>query len=405
MPHGPPNEQLFASVLELTADAIFSVALDGTIETWSPGAERLYGYTPQEIIGQPVVRVIPVDEWQALEATLSRPSSADFPCSEPKERLHQNGSRIPLEVRRTLIRDRHGTIQGILESGRAIHPSGDQGSRGALSRLSMEQMPVIVWTADANLRITSNWGAGLPVSQIRADRLVGHTVYEFLGCAERDASPIAEHHEALQGLSSRFEYQHRNRILEIRLEPLREASGEIVGCIGVATDITSRKRTEEEILYQSRHDALTDLANYREFIDKLEQEVERAERSHRSFTLLFLDLDGLKRVNDRWGHLAGNRALKRLAAVIKEHCRSTDVAARYGGDEFAVLLIDSDHGMAEQVARRIESGLQESHEEPVLSVSIGIGVYPADGRTASELIGAADHQLYRQRCLTRSLKR
>jgi hypothetical protein len=77
----------------------------------------------------------------------------------------------------------------------------------------MEQMPVIVWTADANLRITSNWGAGWPVSQIPSDSFVGHTVYEFLGCAERDASPIAEHHEALRGVSSRFEYQHRNGIL------------------------------------------------------------------------------------------------------------------------------------------------------------------------------------------------
>jgi len=130
-------------------------------------------------------------------------------------------------------------------------------------------------------------------------------------------------------------------------------------------------------------------------MDRLEREVCRAERNHRAFTLLLLDLDGLKRINDLRGHLAGNRALKRLAAVMNEHCRSTDLAVRCGGDEFAVVLIDSDKGMAEQVAQRIETGLRTDNEEPALSVSIGIGIYPDDGRTAAELIEAADRQLYK----------
>jgi diguanylate cyclase (GGDEF)-like protein len=165
----------------------------------------------------------------------------------------------------------------------------------------------------------------------------------------------------------------------------------------VGLDITERKKSEEEILYRATHDALTNLANYREFMDKLEREVNRAERSHRSFTLLLLDLDELKRINDLWGHLAGNRALRRLATVISEHCRSTDLAARYGGDEFAVVLIDSDEGMARQVAQRIESRLQVHAEEPPLSVSVGLGIYPDDGRSAAELIEAADRELYERK--------
>ena len=114
----------------------------------------------------------------------------------------------------------------------------------------------------------------------------------------------------------------------------------------------------------------------------------------RQFTLLLLDLDDLKGINDRLGHLAGNRALRRVAAVLKEQCRGTDLAARYGGDEFAVVLIDSDLHMAEQVAHRIESRLQNDAENPALSVSIGIGVYPDDGRNAQELLEKTDRRMY-----------
>jgi diguanylate cyclase (GGDEF)-like protein len=79
---------------------------------------------------------------------------------------------------------------------------------------------------------------------------------------------------------------------------------------------------------------------------------------------------------------------------MNEHCRSTDLAVRYGGDEFALVMIDSDKGMAEQVAYRIENGLQSDQGKPAMSVSIGFAIYPEDGRTAAELIEAADQQLY-----------
>ena len=110
--------------------------------------------------------------------------------------------------------------------------------------------------------------------------------------------------------------------------------------------------------------------------------------------MLLLDLDELKLINDRFGHLAGNRALKRLSDVMKEQCHATDLAARYGGDEFAVLLIDSDPGMARHIAGRVQTALNNGREEPALSVSIGVSVYPDNGRTAQELLEAADRELY-----------
>jgi predicted signal transduction protein with EAL and GGDEF domain len=140
---------------------------------------------------------------------------------------------------------------------------------------------------------------------------VGRSICEYLGSADRHATPIAEHYDALQGTASHFEYKRKNRFLDIHLGSLRSASGEIIGCIGVGLDITERKKTEDEIRHQATHDALTGLANYGEFVTTLEREVRRASRSHHPFTVLLLDLDDLKKINDRFGHLAGNRALQR----------------------------------------------------------------------------------------------
>lgn len=397
MAHLFAREHLLAALLEFAEEAILGVSSDGTIETWSPGAERLYGYKASELIGQSLSRLLPLYELPTLNLPLSGNGASEFRSIELGERLHKDGSRLLLAMRRGLIRGANGEVEGILEMARKIDLHEALWSPEAPLPLLMEQLPGILWTADRNLKISAHWGAGLPAAKIRPGSLAGQSVCEFLESADPHSTPIAEHYRALGGLLSHFEYLWKNSVLEIRVGPLRAASGEIIGCFGAAVDVTDRKKSEEQALYQARHDALTGLANYREFMDRLEAEVRRAERSHQPFTLLLLDLDELKRINDRQGHLTGNRALRRLAAVMNEHCRSTDLAARYGGDEFAVVLIDSDRGMAEHVAQRIESRLRTEREKPSLSVSIGIGVYPDDGRSPEELIEAADQRLYRHK--------
>jgi diguanylate cyclase (GGDEF)-like protein len=130
--------------------------------------------------------------------------------------------------------------------------------------------------------------------------------------------------------------------------------------------------------------------------------VRRAERSNHVFALLLLDVDDLKAINDKHGHLVGNRALKRLSEVIEDHSRATDLAASYGGDEFAVVLIDADPGMANRIAQRVERAFRDGRERPSLSVSVGISVYPEDGRTAPELLEAADRHLYKRKKAARA---
>src|SRR5208282_6430187 len=104
----------------------------------------------------------------------------------------------------------------------------------------------------------------------------------------------------------------------------------------------------------------------------LHAEVSRSRRTGREFSLVLLDLDGLKLINDQFGHLAGNRALCRLGQIVKDCCRSIDTAARHGGDEFAVVLPETGMAAATLVVRRICELLERDAEEPALSVSVGI---------------------------------
>jgi diguanylate cyclase (GGDEF)-like protein/PAS domain S-box-containing protein len=378
-------------------EALVGFRTDGTIVLWNRAAQYLYGFTEAEVLGKSITQLLPLYELPVIEELLQSPLRIESSEAEATERLHKEGVRVPIHLQRSLIRTASGEILGILERARSLSSVPAGAAAQTHFWLMVQQMPVLFWTTDRRLRITSHWGPMLGLRRRMQPKVIGQTIHEFLRCPQDEEAPVKQHLAALNGISSRFEYKRRKHVFDISLEPLRDSNGSILGCIGVALDITERKKTEEEILHQATHDGLTGLVNYREFYGNLEKEVLRAERSRHSFGLLLLDLDDLKSINDRLGHLAGNRALRRLAYIMKENCRASDVAARYGGDEFAILLIDADAEMVQQIAQRIGNRLGEQPDEPRLSVSIGSAIYPEDGQTPQDLLEAADHRLYRNK--------
>lgn len=165
----------------------------------------------------------------------------------------------------------------------------------------------------------------------------------------------------------------------------------------LAAEVTEHKRAEEHARELVVTDPLTGLANYRRLRDTLDTEIKRYGRTGKPFAVILLDLDGLKKINDTYGHLTGSRALCRVATILRLHSRGIDTAARYGGDEFVLVLPGSESKAGQQVAHRISERLREDGEEPPLSVSAGTAVYPEDGLTLEELLGAADRALYKQK--------
>jgi diguanylate cyclase (GGDEF)-like protein len=180
-----------------------------------------------------------------------------------------------------------------------------------------------------------------------------------------------------------------------------------------ATTVDERRRAEARLQELATTDPLTGLVNYRRLLDVLRLEIARSRRTGRPFALLLVDMDGLKQINDRLGHLAGSRAICRVADALRISTRETDVVARFGGDEFAVVLPESgDDGGVAVLGRVSERLAQESAQaaravpgtravagthaaaDPALSISGGHAVFPRDGDSPTLLLRAADKRLY-----------
>lgn len=182
--------------------------------------------------------------------------------------------------------------------------------------------------------------------------------------------------------------------LVVRLGGRRIWDESTASCELIVDDITADRARETHLRHLATTDALTGLANYRQFMHALESERRRSERTGRPFAVLLFDLDALKGINDRYGHEVGNRALCRLSAALRRSCRSLDTPARCGGDEFAIVLPETGAKGAGLIGRRICASLADDHEEPRLSVSVGIAVSPHDGVSTDALLRVADRALY-----------
>lgn len=186
---------------------------------------------------------------------------------------------------------------------------------------------------------------------------------------------------------------------EMYIAPCTDASGEVGHYVVVQHDITEKRRYEGKLEYQATHDALTGLANRQLLRRRLHEEIAAAKRARQSVSVLFIDLDGFKRVNDSLGHSAGNTFLCVIADRLREAVRTGDTVARLGGDEF-VLVLSERVGQAlggaalERIMGAVGQPVTVDDQQFLISCSVGVATYPADGDDADTLIDCADRAMY-----------
>jgi diguanylate cyclase (GGDEF)-like protein/PAS domain S-box-containing protein len=181
---------------------------------------------------------------------------------------------------------------------------------------------------------------------------------------------------------------------------LQCANGETYAILGMSTDITERKRLEDELLRLATTDELTNLNNRRHFLTLAEQTLNRSRRYREPLALCMCDIDFFKNINDTFGHTIGDQVLQQVAEIIRNTLRDTDIAGRIGGEEFAIMLVQTSLANAQEVAERLRQNIENSHivledgHLVPLTISIGIAIpsYPVE--TLATLLQHADHALY-----------
>lgn len=366
----------------------------------SPSAEHLLGYPVSEWLSQAnfwVEHLHPDDRSRAMARRRETIVSGEKVCYDYRM-IAKSGAHI--EVREISCVHKHGDGQNPVLHG-CLMPAGQveverqpaQVEYGQLRQI-VGEMPGLVWACDKKLNVIRSLGSDFLVLKLQAEQPRNANLTNIFPDDDPRRIHVGMHLRAVHGECVNYEVCVASRTYQVVLKPLMDERRQFCGCVGAAVDITERKWTEEQLVHLAITDPLTGLANYRSFHDTLGREITRSSRTGRPFALLLLDLDGLKQVNDSHGHLTGSRALCRLGDALRAGCRSMDTAARFGGDEFGVILPEADLDVALAVARRISEGLWNDGEEPRISVSIGAAVYARDGETADALFAVADGALY-----------
>lgn len=396
-----------ATFLHNASDGIHILNPTGTVHVASDSFCSMLGYSRDEIVG------MNADRWDVNFKRGNESSIAPGPNNENAhvqyETVHQrkDGERFPVEVSAVPIE-----IDGahfLYCSSRDI--SKRKRAENSL-RESEERFRSLV---TASSQIVWNTNASGEVCQDMPDwrAYTGQKLEKFLGWGWLDAlhpedreNTAAAWAEAIEG-GTLYETEYRlrrhdgeYRYFTARGVPVLNADGAIREWIGTCTDITDRKRTEDQIHHLAYHDQLTGLPNRQLFQDRLKQDLKRMERNNTALALLFIDLDRFKEVNDTLGHDKGDILLIETARRIRRHVRDSDTFARLGGDEFTIILPEcgdelSIDRVVQDVLKELEAPFDLGNESVGhISCSIGIAFYPHDAQTSEDLLKHADQAMY-----------
>jgi len=391
-------------LLDVAADGSFCVA--GA----NPAMERMTGIRASDALGKCIEEIVP--------EAVAKESAANY------RRCVESGNTTHYEVRRDMpagiqvfestlvpMRDTDGQIHRIAGITRdiSVRVRMEQHiqAREQQFRTLVENTPDIIARYDKDCRClfvnpAYSRETGIPVEQVLNKSTDDASIW-------RPDMPREEYRRRLQQVMHTGEPDH------ILLEWMRpdghfvshemyvvaeyDAAGQVIGTLAIGRDVTQRKEAERLLFHQASYDTLTALPNRRMFVDRLHEEIARADRIGKTVALLFIDLDRFKEVNDNLGHETGDRLLIDAAHRIHHCVRESDTVARLGGDEFVVILseVEETSHLARIAQTIIDNMVQPFHLDgytAYISASIGIACYPGDADNREVLIGCADQAMY-----------
>lgn len=395
------------AIIEAAPDGVIITDETGRIKMFNSAAEQLFGYQAAEAQGMALCDLLPA---MSCEEGVPCPKEG----AQEIQGSHRKGHSIPMSVRVSKLKlddDTYYTclIKDIAERNEAQRRLQEMEVR---YRDLVESSRDLISSMDKDGRWTFVNGAAKYIYGVEPAQMVGCSVYEFTEPAylEREKAAYKALWEGKEWL--KFESVHHDHggalhHLNCIARARTDEQGRVVAINSVVRDITEHKMYEQKLIYQASHDALTGLFNRNYLRQELERMVARVARGNAGGVLMFIDLDQLKFINDTLGHSVGDRLLVESARLMKKHVREGDLLARYGGDEFTVLLYNTDAEGARKVAENLrarfgEFKFLEAGNAYSLTCSIGLAMIDEGVKSADECLSQAERACKNAKTLGRN---
>ena len=392
-------------IVDVSRDAIIGVTTEGVIMSWNRGARAIYGYTAKEALGSPISMLF--DNRGGLEATSLFEKVSRGENVTQHEMVHLKKGRTPIDISLTISPMMDGkSITGASVVARDIterkRAAGSMAQQAAAMKASMDGMAIIdhggvcIYMNDAYAKIFGYADTG---------RLIGSSWEMFfydeeLNRLKEQIMPAVWRDGSWRGEAIGLKLNGGTLPLEISISSVDGG-----GLVQVVRDITERKKIEETLRNTSLKDDLTGLFNRRGLLKQAAPYFDFARRQKESLLLLFIDLDGMKKINDEFGHNEGDVALVKTAEILNRSFRNSDIIARLGGDEFTVLVTDRNANKDEAIKRLNENLKAYNKSEKrgfKLAFSIGVAQLEPERMTCfEELLEQADQAMYEQKRMKR----